>query len=67
MSTSFESNANSAADNLSHSFSVAVSGVEVEGKERKIFSGVSCVLPCCILGIFDKFILINPCVQILAC
>jgi hypothetical protein len=38
MSTSFESNANSAADNLSHSFSVAVSGVEVEGKERNIFS-----------------------------
>ena len=32
MSTSFESNANSAADNLSHSFSVAVSGVEIEGK-----------------------------------
>jgi hypothetical protein len=31
LSTSFESNAHNAADNLSLSFSVAVSGVEVEG------------------------------------
>ena len=32
MSTSHESNAHNASENLSHSFSVAVSGVEIEGK-----------------------------------
>lgn len=38
LSTSFESNAHSAADNLSLSFFVAVSGVGVEGIIRQIDS-----------------------------